>query len=333
MNHNEYEEIEGQGALFPEDQLYELDNQVEVGGSSPYKSPSPSSHDADLELVPASPGEQMELPLGIPTEEEAHEMWIKLKDEKDSLYDIANRVYDQKRLTYKKQDKEVIISGLMYEGMLALKQWKRDRGRSLVSFVWDRMKRRLQRIIATLLTDDIRCAANSNQMQKFWSIRAYFEEETNNFGEHYAEAEAMWIESGEDPDLFAWLAQDLIHPDQMRNEDSQHGDVIEDGWSSISGDFRPIVEQQHVPGSLSLMHDDEIWDYLFHEETLPLWTQGLDADDFRVLDQRRADPEASARQIGRILGHDKNWVIRRDDKIKRALKGFITITEEVSNEA
>ena len=59
----------------------------------------------------------------------------------------------------------------------------------------------------------------------------------------------------------------------------------------------------------------------------------LDADDFRVLDQRRADPDASARQIGRLLGHDKNWVIRRDDKIKRALKGFITITEEVSNEA
>ena len=112
MNDYENEEIEGQGALFPEDQLHEeLDNTVGVGGSSPNKSPSPPSQGPHLSAVPSVPGEQMELSLGIPTEEEAHEMWMNtsLKEGDNSLYDLANRVYSQKRFDFDEHQKEEVI--------------------------------------------------------------------------------------------------------------------------------------------------------------------------------------------------------------------------------
>ena len=53
-----------------------------------------------------------------------------------------------------------------------------------------------------------------------------------------------------------------------------------------------------------------------------LWTQGFDADDFRVLEQRQSDPDASAREIGRLLGHTHKWVIARINKIEEAGRGF-----------
>ena len=313
MINTEFEEY-GEDPFEQSERLFDATEYERSGGGGDCYSSSSSArnHDEGLRIVPQGPGEQLELDLGIPTEEEAHAMWVATTGE-NSLMGIANKVMKAARIRFQDADMDDIKAGLLYEGTLALKAWKSDRGRSLKNYVYDRMKRRLPRLISQSQTNDIRSGASINQLQKFDAITRHWELHD------YEDMLEEWVHSGEDPDLFRWLMQDHFSADSPVNEDS---DIYEDQWSRIIADARPAAAQGITCGEFEHMTDDQIWDYLFEGETLPLWTQHLDADDFRVLQQRRANPDASAREIGRILGHDKNWVIRRDNKIKEALKGF-----------
>ena len=324
MINTEFEEY-GEDPFEQSERLFDATEYERSGGGGDCHSFSSSArnHDEGLRAVPDGtgphgpngsdvPGEQLELDLGIPTEQEAHAMWIATTGD-NSLMGIANKVMKAARIRFQDADMDDIKAGLLYEGTLALKAWKSDRGRSLKNYVYDRMKRRLPRLISQSQTNDIRSGASINQLQKFDAITRHWELHD------YEDMLEEWVHSGEDPDLFRWLMQDHFSADSPVNEDC---DIYEDQWSRIITDARPAAAQGITCGEFEHMTDEQIWDYLFEGETLPLWTQHLDADDFRVLQQRRANPDASAREIGRVLGHDKNWVIRRDNKIKEALKGF-----------
>jgi hypothetical protein len=286
---------------------FEGDSTINSGeGLAPQQRvPSPDTDSTDGSGTHLVNHNQPELDLGIPTEAEAHEVWL-MTDGKGSLSDWAHSVLSQ-RVDYEGLEYEELHQGLMIEGAAALKAWKKDKGSSLKNYTFMRMIRRLPRLVSQLNMNDIRETASINQLQKYDAIKRAFD----TFDEMVDE----WVKSGEDKLLFMWLHQDLIYGDEPNRE----GD--KDHWETVVG-YRGTQSAEEDLISFRHMNDQEIWDWLFKDETLPLWSQNLDADDMRVIAERRNNPDASAREIGRILNHTHKWVIARDKKIKAALEGF-----------
>ena len=68
---------------------------------------------------------------------------------------------------------------------------------------------------------------------------------------------------------------------------------------------------------------EELWDYVFSDNVLPLWSANLTADHIRVMAEIRLDSDASYREIGRTLGHTHKWVSKREQESWDAIKGFV----------
>ena len=245
--------------------------------------------------------DQPELDLGIPSEEEAHEVWVN-SDGKDSLSGWARIALSP--FNYGWFDTQELLQGLRIEGRSALLAWKKERGASLKNYTIARMKRRLPRLLSQLNANDMRQVASQNQLQKFDAIKA-----NDDLDGHQAKLDE-WERTGEDGELFKLLNQRRVYADSRDHGDNGEGavDPTQDPWDALIG-FTPS-------------HNSEE-DLICHKHSMnELWTQGFDADDFRVLEQRQSDPDASAREIGRLLGHTHKWVIARINKIEEAGRGF-----------
>jgi hypothetical protein len=264
---------------------------------------------------------QLEFDLGeIPGEQEAHEVWL-TSSGKNSLNHWAHQVMSRSEL--EGNDYEEVLQGLMIEGASALKAWKKDRGRSLRGYVVDRMYKRFSRLVSELRANDITQSASVNQRQKFRRIE-FIQSPTDDETTSYEMQLDAWIREGEDPELFHWLKIDLKSGDEIRDRSrfkSEDFDIS--WWEHVKPYMRDTAFEDIICGNVQEMLAEEIWEYVFSDKVLPLWSANLTADHIRVMAELRLDPDASYREIGRTLGHTHKWVGKRVDESWDAIKGFV----------
>ena len=294
-----------------------LSSQASAGGSSFHtgggQTPSVSGMENNFG--------QLEFDFGeFPGEQEAHEVWL-TSSGKNSLNGWAKQVMSRSSL--EGNDYEEVLQGLMIEGATALKAWKKDRGRNLKGYVMDRMRRRYSRLVSELYANDITQSASINQRQKFNQIgrieHLFGVDELSSYENQLRE----WVDSGEDPELFHWLKQDRLSGDKDYGGWKEPEQWDEDWWTVIQPYVRETAFDDIVAGNFDAMNANELWEYLFGDDVLPLWSVHLSPDHIRVMAELRLNPDASHREIGRTLGHTHKWVSKRVDESWEAIKGFV----------
>jgi len=255
---------------------------------------------------------QLEFDLGdVPGEQEAHEVWLNTEG-KNTLNAWAHQVMSRSDLVG--DDYEEVLQGLMIEGAAALKAWKKDRGRSLRGYVVDRMYKRFSRLVSELRANDITQSASVNQRQRFRRIE-FIQSSIDDEATTYEMQLDAWIREGEDPELFHWLKQQIDAPDGDNENPSW--------WEHVQPYMRDTAFEDIICGNVQEMLAEEVWEYVFSDKVLPLWSANLTADHIRVMAEVRLDPDASYREIGRTLGHTHKWVGKRVDESWDAIKGFV----------
>ena len=246
---------------------------------------------------------ELEFP-NFPTADEAHEDFIAKE-----LNGLALSVMSE--MNYSGQEFEDLMQDLMVEGVKAVHAWTPDRKMTLNEYARYRMKMKRSRLIdkmtATALTDSI----PNHKRELFYQL--------NNDPNLTPEGAFLeWIRIGNDEETWTWLHTDLDYPDA--------GDSDE-GTSSWEQTIAFTFNHLNDPIFQELESSGLIWERLFPNGQAPLWASELDERHMLVLNQIAADPDASNREIARILGINDKTVKVRKDEIAVALQGWIAESE------
>jgi hypothetical protein len=314
---HEHRQLEGQESLFEEDPH---DRSVdEVGGdllssltSSTHSSRSErqfvtgQAEDFDDEVTVSGMEnhfKQLELEFpNFPTADQAHEDFIAKE-----INGLALSVMSE--MNYSGQDFEDLMQDLMVEGVKAVHAWTPERKMTLNEYVRYRMKMKRQRLIANMTQTALTSSVSIHKRELFYQLK-------NDPDLTPEEAFLEWVRLGNDEHTWQWLETDLTYPDEA---DKNEGAA---SWEqTISFTF------SHLSDPIFQELDGMVWERLFPNGEVPLWASELDDDDMLVLNEIASDPDASNREIGRILGHDHKWVKKRKDRIAEAMKGWVVENE------
>ena len=215
-------------------------------------------------------------------------------------------------MNYSGQEFEDLMQDLMVEGVQAVHAWTPDRKMTLNEYARYRMKMKRQRLIANMTQTALTGSVSIHKREKFYQLN-------NDPDLTPDEAFQEWLRLGNDEDTWRWMETDLTYPDAG---DSEEGAL---SWEqTIAFSFNhlndPIFQELESSGL--------IWERLFPNGQAPLWASGLDERHMLVLNQVACDPDASNREIGRILGIADTTVKKRKDEIAVALQGWIAESEE-----
>lgn len=316
---HEYRYLEGEDSLFEEDPLNRSVDGVggELQSPPPPSASSSSTWRSQKKFVTgqeegttvsgmANNFKQLELEFpNFPTADEAHEDFI-AKEINGLALSILSK------MNYSGQEFEDLMQGLMVEGVKAVHAWTPDRKMTLNEYVHYRMNMKRSRLIDKMTATGLTDSVPNHKRELFYQLN-----NDPNLDQEGAFSE--WIRIGNDEETWQWLQTDLKYPDAGE---------ADEGTSSWEQTIAFTFNHLNDPIFQELENSGLIWERLFPNGESPLWASELDDDDMIVLNQIAADPYASNREIGRILGHDHKWVKKRKDRIAVALQGWIAESED-----